>query len=183
MEREEAIYRNTSKMDAQEIALFQAFAMKRVNIWASILFAVIFVGIGIGVSFIELTFGIITIACGILGGFVLLPYLMKASVQKQNERNTDERKYLNTFDFFEEYVIVSTQSAMPNSNDYQEIASQKLFYTDIPQALLYKDHIFLYLSSNQAFIINYKGMTKGTISEVIEFLKSKNIKILDKSTK
>lgn len=170
-------------MDKEEIALFQNFAMKKNLIILSICFALIFVGIGVGVSFIELTFGIITIVCGVLGGFVLLPYLMKEQTKKQNQQNYGEKKYLNTFEFYEDYIQITTECSSPASKDYEKIASQKLYYQDVTKGVLYKDRLFLYIASNQCFIINYLGMTKGTIGEVIDFLKTKNIKIVDKTQK
>lgn len=183
MENEEVLYKNTSKLDTEEIALFQKFAVKKTFIMVSIIFSLIFVGVGVGVSFIELTFGIITIACGVLGGFVLLPYLMKENLKKQNAQSFGDKKYLNTFDFYGDYVFITSESALPNTNEYSQIASQKLFYTDVYQGVLYRDHLYLYINAQQSFIISYKGMTKGTIAEVIDFLKTKNVKIIDKSAK
>lgn len=183
MEKEEVLFQNTSKLDASEMESFQIYAMKKVNLFTSIIFALIFVGIGVGVSFIELTFGIISIACGILGGFVLLPYLMKESIKKQNAKNADERKFLNTYDFYQDYVEIASEVAMPDSNDYNQLASQNLYYQEVYQVVLFKENLFLYLNPQQAFIISHKGMTKGTIGEVIDFLKAKEIKLIDKSNK
>lgn len=183
MEKQEALYKNTSKLDLQEIETFQKFAMKKNMILMSIIFALVFIGIGVGVSFFELTLGIVVIVCGALGGFVLLPFLMKDNMKKQNAKNYGDKKYLNTFDFCEDHVLVTSESATEGSNDYKEIASQKLFYTDIYQGVLYRDHLFLYISAQQCFIVNYRGMTKGTIAELIDFLKTKSIKIVDKMGK
>lgn len=183
MDKEEAKFKNTSKMDKEEISLFQSYALKKTNLMISIFFTLIFVGIGVGVSFIELTFGIITIVCGVAGGFFLLPYMMKESVKKQNMQSLGDKKYLNTFSFFEEHVFITSEEGLPNSNEYKEVASQSLSYQDVFQAVLYRDHLFLYIDPRQSFIISYKGMTKGTIGEVIDFLREKGVKIIDKTTK
>ncbi len=183
MENTDVLFKNTSKMDAQEIAIFQSYAMKKVNLVSSLVFALIFAGIGAGACFWNLTCGIIVIVCGVLGGFVLLPYLMKESVKKQNAQNFGDKKYLNTFEFCDEYVQITSEASQLDKNEYQQIASQKLFYADVFQAVLYRDHLFLYISPRQSFIVDYKGMTKGTIGETIDLIKNKGVKIIDKSTK
>lgn len=183
MENTEVLYKNTSKMDASEISIFQSYAMKKINIISSIAFALVFAGIGTGACFWNLTCGIIVIVCGVLGGFVLLPYLMKDSIKKQNAQSYGDKKYLNTFEFCDEYVQITSEASALDKNEYQPIATQKLFYEDALQAVLYRDHLFLYISPRQAFILDYKGMTKGTIGEVIDMLKTKNIKVIDKTTK
>ena len=179
----EMLFKNTSKLDDKEIASFQTFAMKKVNLTASILFTTVFVAIGIGVSFIQIIYGLISLACGVIGGFVLLPYLMKESLKKHNEKNFDGRKYLNTYAFFDEYVTITSEQAMPGSNEYKEIASKNLEYIDIYQVVLRDDHLYLYLDSYQAFILDYKGMTKGTATELIALLKEKCFKVINKITK
>lgn len=178
---EKLLYKNTSKMDKEEVSMFQGFAMKKNLLILSICFTLIFVGIGVGVSFIELTFGIITIVCGVLGGFVLLPYLMKEQNKKQNDKAFSDKKYLNTFEFYAEHVQITTETALASSNKFEETATQKVQYNDFVKGVLYKQRLYLYINSNQCFIINYLGMTKGTIGEVIELLKEKNINIVDKS--
>ena len=183
MEKNEALYKNTSKLDLKEIEMFQKFAMKKNIILISLLFTLVFVGLGVGVSFFELTLGIVVIVCGVLGGFVLLPFLMKDNLKKQNAKNFGNQKYLNTFDFTEEYVLITSESASEGSNDYKQLASQKLDYSNIYRGVLYREHLYLYISAQQCFIIDYRGMTKGTIAELIDFLKTKNVKIIDKMTK
>ena len=180
MKKEEPLFKNTSKMDAKEITVFQTYAMKKTFLWVSIVFALIFIGVGVGVSFIDLTFGIIAIACGLLGGFALLPYLMKENIKKQNEQNLDGKKYLNTYEFFEDKVVVSSESALPNTNEYKLDASQEIEYKDFYQAVCLKEYMFLFLSESQSFVVDYKGMTKGVIADLIEFLKTKEIKIIKK---
>lgn len=181
-ETNEVIFKNTSKMDMEEISLFQSTVLKKATFIASIIFALIFVGAGVGLSFVDTTLGIILIACGVIGGFVLLPYLIKDNQKKQNTQMLGDKRYLNTYEFYQEHIAISTEMARDNSNDYQNVATQTLNYQDIYQVKVYKERLFIFISSSQSFIFNFKGMTKGTAAEVIEFLKTKNIKIKDKST-
>ncbi len=183
MEENEVLFKNTSKMNDEEISVFQNYALKKTILITSILFTLVFCGVGAGFCFIDLTYGIIFLVCGILGGFVLIPFLMKDSVKKQNKLLLGDKKYLNTFEFCEDYIFVTSQAtSSKESNDYQEVASQKIFYRDIFKFVTYKEFMFIYINARQSFILNFRGMTKGTIAEVIELLKGKGIKFVDKSS-
>ena len=180
---EQVLFKNTSKMDDEEISLFQSYALKKTILITSILFSLIFAGGGIGLCFVDLTMGIVLIVCGLVGGLILIPYGLKESVKKQNKVTLGDRKYLNTFEFFEDHIFVRSQATKDKqSNDYQEIASQKLFYQDLFKFVVYKQHLFIYINPRQSFILNFLGMTKGTIGEVIDLLKNKGVKFIDKSS-
>ena len=181
METKEVLFKNTSKMDHEEISIFQNTVMKKTMFVTSIVFALIFAGIGVGLSFWNLTFGIIVIACGVLGGFVLVPYLLKENMKKANKETLGDKKYLNTFEFFADALSVTSQASRLDANEYEEVGSQKIYYSDIYQVVVYKERLFIYINPRQSFIFNFKGMTQGTAGEVIDFLKTKNIKIKDKS--
>ncbi len=182
MEEKEVKFKNTTKMDDEEISIFQSYALKKTTLISSILFSLLFVGAGIGISFIDLEMGIILIVCGLLGGFVLLPYLLKEILKKQNKTTLGDKKYLNTFEFCDEFILVESQaSSSKETNDYQQVASQKIFYKDVFKVVIYKEFLFVYLNARQSLILNFKGMTLGTAGELVEFLKGKNIKFVDKS--
>lgn len=179
---DEVLFKNTSKMDDEEIALFQNFALKKSTMISSLIFTLCFVGVGIGLCFIDLTMGITLIVCGAVGGVVLLPYLTKESIKKQNKITLGDKKYLNTFEFMDDCVNVESQATTTKeTNDYQPVATQKIFYRDIFKLVLYKEHLFLYINARQSFILNFKGMTKGTVGELVQLLKEKGIKVIDKS--
>lgn len=181
-ENKDIKFKNTSKMDEKEISIFQNYALKKRILICSIVFALAFVLLGVGLYFVDLTMSIILIVCGIVGGFVLLPYLMKETVKKQNNIILGDRKYLNTFEFFDEYVnITSEATSTKESNDYQFVASQKLYYKDIFKFVTFQERLFIFINAQQSFILHYKGMTKSTAEELVEFLKGKGIKMIDKS--
>ena len=180
---DECKFKNTSKMDSDEITVFQNAVMKKTIFLTSVVFFLIFAGIGTGLAFWNLTSGIITGVCGIIGGFILLPYLMKENQKKQNASVLGDKTYLNTYEFFEDSFVISTQASKPDSKEYEDIASQKLYYQDIYKVMIYREHLFIFINPRQSFILNFKGMTKGTAGEVIELFKAKNIKIQDKSAK
>ncbi len=180
---QEEKFKNTSRLDENEVAIFQKLATKTTNLLISIVFAILFVGLGIGLCFIDVALGVIMIVCGLLGGFVLLPYLMKDMLKKQNAATFGGKKFLNTYSFFEDYVAITTESTKIDNNNYEEVASEKLYYEDVYKAVLFRDHLYLFINAQQSFIVDYKGMTKGTIAEVIDFIKTKNIKVVDKTTK
>ncbi len=176
------IYKNTSKMDEDEITLFQNYAMKKTTIISSVAFTLFFVLFGIGLSFVILPMGIILIVCGCIGGLIFMPYLLKDSVKKQNTQNLGDRKYLNTFEFYENSVLVTTEAtSSKETNDYKPIANQTINYNELYQLVVYKAHLFLFISPGQSFILSFKGMTKGTYQDVIDLIKSKGVKIIDKT--
>lgn len=76
-------FKNTSKMNEDEIAVFQNYALKKTIILSSALLIGFCVLIGVGLCFIELYLGVAIIIAGVLGGGVLMPFLMKDSVKKQ----------------------------------------------------------------------------------------------------
>lgn len=179
---EELLYKNTSKMDEDEITLFQNYAMKKTTIISSATFTLFFVLLGIGLSFVILPMGIILIVCGCIGGLIFMPYLLKDSVKKQNTQNLGDRKYLNTFEFYENSVLVTTEAtSSKETNDYKPIANQTINYNELYQLVVYKAHLFLFISPGQSFILSFKGMTKGTYQDVIDLIKSKGVKIIDKT--
>ncbi len=183
MEEKNAIFKNTSKMDDEEISLFQNFVLKKTTFISSLVFSIIFIGGGVRMCFVDLTIGLALAICGVIGGIILLPYLMKESLKKQNKITLGDRKYLNTFEFWQDYIFITSQAtSSPTANDYQEIASQKVFYKDLFKFVAYKEHLFIFINQKQSFIFDYRGMTKGTAGEVVEFLKAKGVKFVDKSS-
>ena len=183
MEEKNAIFKNTSKMDDEEISLFQNFVLKKTTFISSLVFSIIFIGGGVGMCFVDLTIGLALAICGVIGGIILLPYLMKESLKKQNKITLGDRKYLNTFEFCQDYIFITSQAtSSPTANDYQEIASQKVFYKDLFKFVAYKEHLFIFINQKQSFIFDYRGMTKGTAGEVVEYLKAKGVKFVDKSS-
>lgn len=177
---EELKFKNTSKLDLEEIAILEGFAIKK-SIWLmSIIFALLFVGSGVGLLFWNTTAGIIAIICGVLGGIFLLPYLIKENVKKQNEQMLGGKKYLYTYEVYKDKMVVKTQSANTNENEYQDEIEKDIELKDLFQVVCYKQRLFVFVNAQQSFILNYKGMTHGTIGGLIEHLKSKGIKILEK---
>ena len=180
---EEIKFKNTSKMNAEEIAVFQSYAMKKTKLIMSIFFMLIFVGLGVGLAFWNITVGIICIVCGVVGGIFFLPYLLKENQKRTLTQNLGDKKYLNTFEFYENHFFVTsnaTQSA--NDNDYQEVGTQTVDYADLYKVVTYKDRLFIFLNPQQSFIVNFNGMTTGTVAELLEFFKGKGVNVVDKSS-
>ena len=178
---EEVRFKNTSKIDTKEVSLFQSYAMKK-TIWImSIAFMLIFVGAGVGLFFVNSTVGIILIVCGLAGGGFFLPYLLKENQKRQNEQLLGDNKYLNTYEFYEEYLLATSSEKETAGNSYQEVATEKLNYIDVYKVVTYQDRLFIFLNKSQSLILNFNGMTVGNIEKLIEFLKEKDIQVEDKS--
>lgn len=178
---EEIKFKNTSKLDAQELSVFQQCAMKKTYLASSILFALLFVGAGVGLAFWQLVAGIIFIVCGLLGGFFFLPYLLKENQKKQNESVLGSSKYLNTFSFYEDYVHIQSEVTNGKDNEFELAGEETLKYEDILKIVAYKDRLFLFVDQRQAFIVNSGSMTQGSALELESFLKSKKISFVDKT--
>lgn len=181
---DEILFKNSSKMNEDEIQVFQKFALKKTIIISSVCLIAAFAVIGALVCLAELFLGITIIVAGVLGGAVLMPFLMKDSIKKQNTLTLGDKKYLNHFEFYNDYIFVTSEAtSSKESNDYQEVASQKVFYKDLVQVVMYKTYLFIYINKAQSFVLNQRGMTQGTVGELIPFLKEKGLKIIDKSGK
>ena len=180
---DEVKFKNTSRMNGEEVGIFQGYAMKKTICLMSIFFTLIFGGIGVGLAFWDLTAGIICVACGLVGGVFLLPYLIKENQKKVTMQALGDRKYLNAFSFYDDcFITICEATQNLASNDYQEMGSQKIDYSSIFKTVIYKDRLFIFIDPQQSFILNFDGMTVGTIADLVEFLKSKDIKIVDNSS-
>ena len=181
-ENNELLFKNTSKIDSDEISLFQKYALKKTVLLSSIIFSTFFILLGIGLCFVDITMGVISLVAGVAGGCVLLPYLMTEAVKRQNKAILGDRKYLNTFEFYQDHIFISSEATSSlETNDYQKVASQNLYYNEIVKFVIYKERLFIFINKYQSFILNYRGMTYKTADELIEFLVQKGIKKVDKT--
>ena len=177
----EVKFKNTSKLDVQELSLFQQCAMKKTYWVASIAFSLVFISAGVGIAFWKIAAGAILVVCGLLGGFWFLPYLLKENQKRQNETLLGTNKYLNTFSFFEDAVQVQSEISNGRDNKFEHAGEETIQYEDVLKAVIYKDRLFLFVDQSQAFIINFNGMTQGTIQELLSFIKEKGIKFVDRT--
>ena len=95
-----------------------------------------------------------------------------------------DRKYLNTFEFYEDKMII-INSATDNfaDNTYKEIARAEIPNANIYRILLDNIYIFIYLDKKQSLFLDQRGMTKGTAGELAEFLQNKGVKVIKKNNK
>ena len=119
--------------------------------------------------------------CGVLGGAFIMPYMITDGIKKQNQQMFDNKKCLNNFEFYNDHIKITSEVTTKDSNEYVESANEVLLYLDVYQVAVYKTYIFIYINKRQSYILNQKGMTKGVVADLLDFLKSKNIKIKDKS--
>lgn len=151
LEKNELLFKNVSKMNEEEISAFQSFALKKTIILSSLALILFFSAIGAGLLFVDTFLGIAVIVCGVLGGGVLMPFLTKDSVKKQNRLVFGDKKYLNNFEFYSDYLFTtSNATASKESNDYEQVASQKVNYSDAsPTSDLQNVYIFICKQSSK----------------------------------
>lgn len=181
----EPLFKNTSKINEEELTKYQLKLLKKTIILFAAVVILISLGAGIPILiFVDEFVGGAIIVLGALGGAVLLPYLLKDSVKKQNAKVLGDRKYLNTFEFYEDKMII-INSATDNfaDNTYKEIARAEIPNANIYRILLDNIYIFIYLDKKQSLFLDQRGMTKGTAGELAEFLQNKGVKVIKKNNK
>ena len=176
-EEKEIILKNTTTLNEKDISSFQLFAIKRHTIFVSILISVILVGIGIGLCFVNTYVGAAVIIAGIVGGVIFFPYLSKEQIKRQNAVLFSGDKYVNVFNFYDNLLKVTNID-----EDRDEDLYQTFDYTSLYKVVDYQEFIFIYTSKNQSFLLLNIGMNKGTIADLIDFLKNKNIKYIYKKS-
>ena len=174
---EEPLFKNTSRMDEKEIQEFQSFALKKTMTLYSVIIALVCLGAGIGLYFVSSYLGIAVAVIGLLGAFVLFPYVIKESIKKQNSDVFANKKFLNTFEFFKNDMLVTSEQADVESSKFERNAEEKVNYKDLYKVVVYFPYVFIYINESQSFILNQKGMTKGTVEELLKFLSQNGLKI------
>lgn len=181
----DTLFKNTTKYDKESLLKLQnKVILKWIILGASI---IILISLAVGVPlilFVNEFVGGAIIVLGALGGAVLLPYLLKDSVKKQNAKVLGDRKYLNTFEFYEDkMIIINSATKSLDDNDYTEIARAEIEISNIYRLLLDNIYIFIYLDKKQSLFLDQRGMTKGTAGELAEFLQNKGVKVIKKNNK
>ena len=171
----ELLYKNTTKLSEQAITSFQIFAMKKITWLIATLITVVFGGIGIGLCFVNTYIGVAVLIAGILGGVIFFPYLVRSQLKKQNELIFQGGINVNEFEFYENQLIVTNIDKNSESDIFQSY-----LYKDLNKIIEFADYVAIYINKNQSYLLDKRGMNKGTISEVLSLLKQNNIQYIDK---
>lgn len=179
MEKEEKdiILKNTTSLNESDITSFQLFAQKKHTFIVATIITLVLVGLGVGLCFVNAYVGGAIIIAGIVGGIIFFPYLSKEQIKRQNAVLFNGGKYVNVFEFYDDHLKVTNVD-----EDRDEDYFQTFEYSTLYQFVEYQEFLFIYTSKNQCFLVLKTGMNKGTIAELIEFLKNKNIKYVDKKS-
>ncbi len=171
----ELLYKNTTKLSEQAITSFQIFAMKKITWLIATLITVVFGGLGIGLCFVNTYIGVAVLIAGILGGVIFFPYLVRSQIKKQNELIFQGGINVNEFEFYENQLIVTNIDKNSESDIFQSY-----LYKDLNKIIEFADYVAIYINKNQSYLLDKRGMNKGTISEVLSLLKQNNIQYIDK---
>ena len=153
-------FKNTTKLNEQAITAFQIFAMKKYTWTIASLISIVFGGLGLGLCFVNAYIGVAVLIAGILGGVIFFPYLSREQIKKQNALIFEGKKYVNVFEFFDEKLVVTN---VDGENDIYQIYD----YKGLVQVVLFAEYIAIYINKNQSYLLDKKGMNKGTIDEVL----------------
>ena len=173
---EKLLFKNTSKLGKEELDVFQNFAVKKTSLLTSLILFAICAGAGVGLFFVQMYLGIAFMIAGLLGAFIM-PYVISVSVKKQNQAVFQNKKYLNHFEFFEDVIVITSDVAENDSNEYEEKVKENLAYEDIHHVVVYGIYIFIFINKYQSLILNQKGMTEGVSADLLEFFKAKGIDV------
>lgn len=173
---EKLLFKNTSKMGKEEMEVFQNFAIKKTAILASLTILSLCLCAAVGFYFVSLYLSIAIAVAGIIGVFIM-PVVIKKTVNNQNAHILQNKKYLNSFEFFEDKIKITNEVSDENSNVYQRKAQDTLIYSDIHHVIVYGIYFYIFLNKYQSLILDQRGMTKGVFADLMEFFKSKNIKV------
>ena len=179
MESPDTLYENSSSLDADEITAFQNYMLKKTSMAIAIAIAVFFAAVGIGLAFLNTYVGVSILIAGIIGGLIIFPYISKESMKKQNAELFGGKNYVVNFKFSSSGMEVVNIDQTDPMNVKE--AGQSFAFNEIFKAVVYKTHIFIFTNRHQSFILDQKGMTKGTAGEVLEVLKNNGVKVVDKS--
>ncbi len=179
MEKEDKdlFFKNITTLNESDITSFQLFALKRHTIIVATIITILLCGLGAGLCFVNTYVGSAIIIAGIVGGVFFFPYLSREQIKKQNAVLFSGGKYVNEFDFYENHMKVTNIDEEREEDYYQTFEYQNIY-----KLVDFQDFIFIYVSKNQSFLILKTEMNKGTITELIDFLKNKNIKYVDKKS-
>lgn len=176
MEEEKTIkFSCTSKMSKNEIAVFESYIFKKLSFTCVTSIILICLMLGGAICFIDVFLGIAGVGIGVIVGIPLVLYLLKNELKKKDQQTIGDNVYLNRFDFYED--VIEIESQRKNGAQFEFSAKARDPYSGFAKAIVYSTYIFLLKNGNQAFILDQKGMTTGTAGELIEFLKSKGLKI------
>ena len=149
--------------------------MKKITWLIATLITVVFGGLGIGLCFVNTYIGVAVLIAGILGGVIFFPYLVRSQIKKQNELIFQGGINVNEFEFYENQLIVTNIDKNSESDIFQSY-----LYKDLNKIIEFADYVAIYINKNQSYLLDKRGMNKGTISEVLSLLKQNNIQYIDK---
>lgn len=161
----ETKFENKSKISMQEVLAIQNKQIKKSSLITSIIMFVIILGASIGLYFVNSYIGISLGVAGLLGAFIIYPYVIKKSASVQ-----DDAAFEIKYNFFEDEF----DSTIGNT-------TEKYAYSDIKKILVFEKYVYIFVGVNESLVMTKQGMTKGVIADLFEFLKNKKIKIIYKN--
>lgn len=176
-EEKELLFKNTTTLNENDITNLQLFAIKKHTIIIATIITLLLCGLGIGLCFVNAYIGAAIIIAGIVGGVIFFPYISREQIKRQNAMIFTENKYVNVFDFYEDILKVTNIDDKSEENIFQTFE-----YGGIYKVIDYKEFVVLYVNKKQSFILLKTCMNKGTIDGLLNFLKNKKIKIIDKKS-
>ncbi len=169
-------YENTTNFNGKAVADFNKFVMKPIFVRLTLVVFAIFALAGVYFMFdsADVVVAIIMWVFSV-ASVVVMPFVYLHSVDKGVRMNTmcSSTTYLD-FCFEDGGVKVFTRK-----ND-AEIASIAIDYRHILKVVEVEGYLYFFVTDTQAYLLDKFGMTNGKINNLIDFLKSKQIKFVVK---
>ncbi len=170
-------YENTTNFSGKEVTSFTSFVTRPIFIKLAVALFVLFVGMGFYMFFVmdALVTAIIMWSLGVVS-VAVMPFTYKHTVLKGVRNNTmcSSSTYMN-YKFEDGGVKISTRKGDV------EVAMLALDYRHIVKILQVQHYLFIFVTDTQAYILDVNGMTSGKANNLIDFLKSKHIKYVNKN--
>lgn len=173
---EDVLFKNVSAMGEKESKALIKVSSKKSVITFGLFFPLLFVIFGVVFILLkDIDFAIIMFVAGAVFA-ILFPLLFLLSAKQANKQIIGGRRLLNTFEFKEDILVISTEDLGAGITS----GTSNLLYKDILKCVLTNEYIFLFINARQSFILDVNGMVQGDTEGLIEFLKTKLQKFEDK---
>lgn len=173
---EKILFSNTSKLDQGVVEKFNKTISKKI-IGYGILLVTLFCGVVGGLlCILNLFLGIAVIGAGVVVGIPLVTFLIKDSMKKNAQNLMNGKKYLVHFDFYENEILIKAEEAEEKDKHYTFSGEDRIDYAQILKVIVSDTDVYIQ-RAEQANVLDQRGMTKGTAGELIDFLKTKGIKV------
>lgn len=175
---EKLLFKNVSAMGEKETKALIKTALVKPIILSSIVCPLCFVVLGVLWLLINQLSTAIWMFSFAAAFAVVFPVTIFVVTQRKNRKVIDGRRLLNTYEFYDGYMFIMTQTLIEGESITN--GTSNIFYNKLNRVQVTDDYIFIFINSQQCFILDQKGMLEGELEKLITFLKGKVARFKDR---